>query len=504
MTNGNTSTGAAKRRAPAEPKQKKQQTGEQGAPQPQAAAEPAATRKRKDGHGQSGKRATESKRQGEEAAAAALAAAVGSKVSFVWNPEDDPKSLVRMVLAAGDKPNAFRLRSKDDSGLLVDQLRNLGHKEGFNIAAWASLSRQVNELLSADPAKEELRNWRRVRVQLDKLVNRAAHRRRKVSTKPVGTEDGDEEHTGTRAKTTGLAGNNNPKQAGFKRRLRVSDAFADFAARSGAPWKRGEFHSRSNCGTLIHRYIRLNNLRLKEKDKKKPSQIQVDETLAMIVPKEFIDSDGCIPASQIQAILSRHNGHQIPEPTSCDGELPTDEDGPLPPGFTKPQTAFTESVTHTQLARVSRSFAEKIIRGQPGLEDAYWEPDRLHSRRTCAQLLERYCFWKDLQLPDGADERGNALAWFRLDAAIASLFQEVNLDVPAVTKFSRKDIVRLVFKHVTGDPPLLPTLCPPIAARVDIEQVKIPALPKAASASAATTAEDQPQAMQGEGERGDE
>lgn len=479
MTNGNASA-APKKRAPADKKhnRKAAATSEDTEPVPARKRSGASKRSHSDGKREERQRHPDPDQNQAQPAA-------GSKVAFVWNPEDDPKIVVRMVLAPGDKANAFRLRSKDDSGLLVDQLRNLGHKDGFNIAAWTSLSRQVNDLLSGEPAKEELRNWRRVRVQLDKLANRAAHRRRKVVTsKPSKGDDTGDESATTRNKTTGLAGNNNPKQAGFKRRLRVSDAFAEFAARSGAPWQKGEFHSRSNCGTLIHRHIRLNSLRHKDEDQK-VARIKVDEVLAMIVPKEDIDANGCIPAAQIQPILTRHCGHTISEPTSCVGDLPAEDDSPLPPGFTKPQSAPTESVTHTQLARVSQSFAEKIIRGQPGLDDPYWEPNRLHSRKTCAQLLERYCFWKDLQLPVGVDERGKALAWFRLDATITALFQEVQLELPAgATEFSRKDIIRLVNRHVTGDPPLLTTLCPPIAGRVDIEQIKIPSLAKPAPATA--------------------
>lgn len=383
------------------------------------------------------------------AQADATAAAHGNKVDFTWS-SGDPKFLVKVDLAEDGQPNAFRLRSKDDTRLFCEQMRFLGQSERLNIPAWICLSRQVNELLPVAPSKDELRNWRRVRVQADKLVNRAAHRRRRMPPDGVVVV--------------------NPKQhAGFKRRLRVSDAFVDFAVKCGADWSKGQFHSRSNCGTLLHRHIRINNLRVK-----KAKTIKVDDVLAPLVPPEEIDADGAIQSSVLQKLLTRHCGQTIPEPTSCVGDLPTEDDDGLPQGFTKPQPLPKQPVVHSQFARVTQLFAESIIVGQPLLDG--WKADDLHSRSTCAALLERYCTWKDLRLPNGTDDKGRAVVRYSLDPAITELFTSVGLPVP--TELTRTSIRNVVGKHATGDPTNLPSLCPPLKDHIDNERVKIPPLPK--------------------------
>lgn len=384
-------------------------------------------------------------------------------VSVTWNEAPETPADVHAALVLSD---SFDLGDRDHTNILVELIRSLPKRKCFTITAWEQLATQFTALITRWSSPEEISNYQRVIKTFVLTARRSQHRRSAVKRDGV-------------------------RYVGFTARVQVSDAFADFARDQGAGWSRGEHHSRCKCSTVLYYYLR--EARLWEKQ-----GVRIDDKLRTLLPPaaEGTEPRAYVQPMELQSLLSRHVGQRIVEPTSCEGELPNEEDtDELPPQFAKRTVPPGPSVTFNQFTRVSSAFHERIIAALK-LTGPSWAPTAPHSRAKCVKLLETYCENRGLveqvepaepaappaedaaAAPAAAAKPAKPTRAFIADAPIAELFEMVNSPVQQGARLTRLDFKRLVFRHV-GAEPLAPSACPPHAeCPVNVDTTPISVLPE--------------------------
>lgn len=185
---------------------------------------------------------------------------------------------------------------------------------------------------------------------------------------------------------------------GFKLKLKISDRFVTFAQKHvKVNWNVGEYHSRSNCSTIVHAYIRAKKLN-------RGIEINIDNVLRDLLGQD-LPSNGQVAFTSLQKALNRHCGTDLTllddkggivrsEKTSCINPPPqgeVDELVTLLPEFQKPQKG---SVGYQKKALVSDAFV-KAMQCIPGANINVGEH---HSRHVCYDLLRAYVRYFNLNV----------------------------------------------------------------------------------------------------------
>lgn len=384
-------------------------------------------------------------------------------IELIPQPADAKKKYVASIRFG----KGFRLHRREDATLYYERIRNQSKHPRFDIHAWKALVAGVLEQCPVLPPRnaaeepplprhvhayhEAMRNYIRSFATVAGLAPRAARRRARIADPADGAEPGAE--AGPQRKN------------GFRGYEKISNPFADFIQAIGGSWVRGEWHSRGRAASHLFGYVREQGLRDKQS---KPKKLNICDNLRKLLP-EGDDGSWLGTDASLQRLLSKHIGEKMLFPTDCAGEAPVGEDdSPVPARFAKKPPRQCEGVSHGQVARVSRIFAETVSQQ---LAEFPKEPtSTLHSRRVCLWQLEQYCRERKLVvypspnapvLYDTAGRKRPASLAFKVDATIKALFTSIGEPEPAddaqLTRFALRC---LTYRHVASEPDA-PSDCPP-------------------------------------------